>query len=181
MYVCINSVVAKWTVQIRGMQDCMERFPQNKVVKVMLKELIDKRKRHLRYLRRWDYKRFEWILEKLDLVYKPYPAKFHWITRKESLQKLTEIHCDNIREERLGEYKKILESKQIPFLEEKLKNLEFIKSEQIACKVPITVNQEEIDDCRKNLEILKLKQQEQEESNKVLNEKDGYDFDLLRN
>lgn len=62
------------TVQIRGMQDYMEEFPRNKVVKVQLKEMIDKRKRFLRYLRRWDYRRFEWVLEKLDLVYKPYPT-----------------------------------------------------------------------------------------------------------
>lgn len=62
------------TAQIRGMQDYMEEFPRNKVVKVQLKEMIDKRKRFLRYLRRWDYRRFEWVLEKLDLVYKPYPT-----------------------------------------------------------------------------------------------------------
>ena len=67
-------LVAKMTVQIRAMQDYMEEFPRNKVVKVQLKEMIDKRKRFLRYLRRWDYRRFEWVLEKLDLVYKPYPT-----------------------------------------------------------------------------------------------------------
>lgn len=177
----IPSTVAKWTISIRSMQDIMEKFPHNKKVKVLLKELIDKRKRHLRYLRRWDYRRFEWVLEKLDIIYKPYPAEFHWITRRESLQKLTHIHCDNIKNERLAEYRKMLESQQIPFLEEKLQKLEFIKSEQIACKVPVTVAQEDIDECREKLEFLKQKQQEQEDSKKLHNDKDGYDFDLMRN
>ena len=67
-------LVAKMTVQIRAMQKYMEDFPRNKQVKVQLKEMIDKRKKFLKYLRRWDYKRFEWILEKLDLVYKPPPT-----------------------------------------------------------------------------------------------------------
>ena len=62
------------TARIRSLQDYMEKFPRQSVVKVQLKELIDKRKRFLRYLRRWDYRRFEYMLEKLDLVYKPYPT-----------------------------------------------------------------------------------------------------------
>lgn len=56
------------------MQEYMKEHPRNKVVKVFLIELIDKRKKQLRLLRNWDYRRFEWILESLNLVYKPVPA-----------------------------------------------------------------------------------------------------------
>jgi small subunit ribosomal protein S15 len=69
----MEAKIAKMTVNIRYRQECMEEFPRNLRVKVHLKELIDKRKKYLKYLRRWDYKRFEWLLEKLDLVYKPPP------------------------------------------------------------------------------------------------------------
>lgn len=136
--------VAKQTASIHRLQVVMEQYPRNKKMKVQLKELIDKRKKFLTKLRRWDYKRFEWILEKLDLVYKAYPTYYHWITRRESLTKLTNIHCDNIRDERLAAYRKQLESQQIDFLQEKLKNLEFIRNEQMECAVPVTVSAEDI-------------------------------------
>lgn len=173
----MESLIAHQTVQIRSLQESFEKSPHNKVVKVQLKELIDRRKRFLRYLRRWDYRRFEWLLEKLDLVYKPYPAKFHWITRKESLQKLTTKYCEDLKEERLNEYKKILESQQIPFLEEKLKNLEFIKSEQLACQVQLTVSEEDIKDVKTKLENLKMKKLEEEEAAKKQKSKEDI-FDL---
>jgi small subunit ribosomal protein S15 len=73
-YGSMEAKIASMTVSIRNLQEYMDKFPRNKRAKVELKELIDKRKKFLKYLRRWDYKRFEWILEKLDLVYKPPPA-----------------------------------------------------------------------------------------------------------
>lgn len=65
--------VAQMTADIRNFQQLMEEFPRDKRCKVQLKELIDRRKKWLKFLRKWDYKRFEWLLEKLDLVYKPAP------------------------------------------------------------------------------------------------------------
>lgn len=129
----------------------MQKHPRNVRAKVHLKELIDKRKRFLRYLRGWDYKRFEWALEKLDLVYKPYPSQYHWITRKDSLRKLTDSHCDNIREERLLAYRKELEDQQIAFLERKLENLELIRREQQELKIPVTVSEEAIKAAKQQL------------------------------
>lgn len=148
------------TARIRHMQEYMEKHPRNSRAKVCLKELIDKRKKFLRYLRRWDYKRFEWALDKLDLVYKGYPTKYHWITRKESLQKLTDIHCNNIRDERLAEYRKELESQQIDFLDRKLKNLELIRREQLDLKIPVSVSEEAIKLARDQLNAAVAKQKE---------------------
>lgn len=61
------------TADIHYLQEYMKNNPRNKKAKVALKEKIDKRKKYLSKLRVWDYKRFEWILEKLNLVYKPRP------------------------------------------------------------------------------------------------------------
>lgn len=156
-YGSMEAKLGLMTARIRSLQEYMEKFPRQSVVKVQLKELIDKRKRYLRYLRRWDYRRFEYVLEKLDLVYKPYPTHFHWITRKDSLRKLTTIHCDQIKDKRLDEYRRQLESEQLDFLEKKLKTLEFVRQEQIECRVPVTVTPEEIKAVRKRYDELKQK------------------------
>lgn len=166
------------TASIRAMQEHQSRFPKNMKVKITLKELIDKRKKYLRILRIWDYKRFEWLIEKLDLIFRPYPEKFHWITRKDSLRKLTQIQCDNTRQERLDKYRKELQAQQLDFLENKIKNLEFIRNEQIECKVPVTVTMEAINEARKAFKDLKQKREEEEELNKKQIAKDDYELNL---
>lgn len=148
-------LVARMTVFIRRNQEYMEKRPQDKKRKVMLKEMIEKRKKFLKYLRRWDYRRFEWVLEKLDLVYKPPPAEFHWITRKESLQKLTDIHCENLKQEKLAEYRKILEEQQIPFLEDAIKKMQFVRQEQLDLGIAVTVSEEDIEEHKSKLAELK--------------------------
>lgn len=170
----MEAKLAKMTAVIRRYQEHMDKHPRDKMIKVRLKELIDKRKKFLKYLRRWDYPRFEWILEKLDLVYKPPPTHFHWITRKESLQKLTDIYCENLKEERLEAYHKQLQAQQIPFLEEAIKKMQFVRQEQISCDVPVTVTEEKIADSKRQLEMLKeLQQAEAAASSKKQNE-DGF-------
>ncbi|XP_049547647.1 28S ribosomal protein S15, mitochondrial [Anopheles darlingi] len=158
-YGSMEAKLGLMTARIRSLQEYMEQFPRQSVVKVQLKELIDKRKRFLRYLRRWDYRRFEYILEKLDLVYKPYPTKFHWITRKDSLRKLTDTHCEQIKQSRLEEFRQQLEAQQLDFLEKKLNNLELIRKEQIECQVPVTVEADQIKAVRKQFEELKRKRE----------------------
>ncbi|XP_054738978.1 28S ribosomal protein S15, mitochondrial [Anastrepha obliqua] len=156
-YGSMEAKLARMTVRIRSMQQELEQFPRNNKLKVALKELIEKRKKFLKYLRRWDYRRFEWMLEKLDLVYKPPPTEFHWITRKESLQKLTDAHCEKIKDERLAEYRKLLDEQKIPFLEDTIKKMEFVRKEQIDLEIPVTVTEQQIEDFKKELEALKSK------------------------
>lgn len=146
------------TASIRSMQQQLEKFPRNKRLQVVCKEMIDCRKKFLRHLRHWDYKRFEYMLEKLDLIYKAYPSQYHWITRKESLTKLTNLHCDRIRDERLAVYRQQLEQQQVTFLEEKLQNLQFIRTEQQQCAVPVTVTAEDIGAVQKKLAVVRSKQ-----------------------
>ncbi|XP_030746700.1 28S ribosomal protein S15, mitochondrial [Sitophilus oryzae] len=160
----IEIKLARWTGYIRAWQEAMERFPRNKRLKVKLKEVIDMRKKHLRYLRRWDYKKFEWILENLNLIYKPSPTESTWVTRKGSLVKLTDKYCADIKKDKLEKYRYLLEAEQPAFLEEKLRTLQFIRNEQNDCGVEVTVSDDEINKVKQLLEELKLKRTPVEEN-----------------
>lgn len=146
------------TAKIRSLQDVMEQYPRNKKMKVVLKELIDRRKKFLFYVRRWDYRRYEWLLEKLDLVIKENPDEYSRVERKKSLRNLTAIHCDEIRQKRLDAYRKQLESQQLDFLERKYKNLEFVRNEQIACKVKVTVSENDVKEAKARYDEMVAKQ-----------------------
>lgn len=95
------------------------------------------------------------MIEKLNLVYKPPPEHFYRITRKESLRKLTDIYCDNIKNKRLAEYSLQLEYEKPAFLEEKIRCLQFMREEQKECGQDVTITQEEIDKVKKQLADLK--------------------------
>lgn len=153
----IEVKIAAWTGSIRSMQETMNQYKRDQVLKVHLKELIDKRKKRLKFLRQWDYKKFEWLIEKLNIVYKPSPLDAHPVTRKDSLRKLTKQYCDNLRNEKLEAYKKQLQEEQPKFLEEKIRTLEFIRDEQQRLNVPLTVQQEEIDSAKKLLKEMQEK------------------------
>lgn len=121
------------------------------------KRLITSRMELIRRLRECDYKQYEWLLERLDLQYKPEPGQENTIliARKEGLRRLTDAYCNDLREQRLNEYRNELEAQQVPFLEQKLENLIFIRNEQIDMKSMVTITQEQIDETRKHYEKLK--------------------------
>ncbi|XP_049879171.1 28S ribosomal protein S15, mitochondrial [Pectinophora gossypiella] len=152
-----ESRIARITGQIRCLQDNLERFPRNVGAKKTAQELIDKRKKLLKFLRQYDYKKFEWLLEKLNIEYKDHPESYHKLTRKESLRKLTEMHCDDIRNSKLNDYRNLLESQQGPFLTEKLAALKFIRGEQIELQLPVTVSEQDIKKVEQQLETWKIK------------------------
>lgn len=66
--------VAAYTSQIHDLQEFLKEYPRDSKAKVSMKEAIDKRRKWLKHMRTWDYRRFEWILEKLNLIYKPLPT-----------------------------------------------------------------------------------------------------------
>ncbi|KAL1139097.1 hypothetical protein AAG570_009158 [Ranatra chinensis] len=149
--------VAVMTAYIRDMQRYLELNPKNKLIKVRLKESIDKRKKLLKNLRTWDYKCFEWILEKLGLIYKPMPPidVYRRVERKRSLRMLTTKYCEDIVSKKFVEYKEILENQQESFLEEKIKTLEWIMKEEKYCGVNPTVTPSDIEKTKEDLENLK--------------------------
>lgn len=67
----INFVtVAVLTAKIRNLQIHMQTHRKDVINKVRLKQAIDKRDKYMRKLRTSDYKKFEWLLEKLNIVHK---------------------------------------------------------------------------------------------------------------
>ena len=52
------------------------------------------------------------------------------VTRKDSLEKLTTIYCDNIRNERLETYKMELAEQKLKFSEEKVEKEAWIAKEE---------------------------------------------------
>lgn len=148
----MEAIIGDQTARIRRLQDIYAAHPRNRKLKVFLKELIEKRHHFLGTLRRWDYPRFEWLLDKLDIVYRPSPAETPLVGRKYALRKLTDQHCDDLREKKLLDYRKHLESQQVDFLQRKIKHLEFIQREQEELQITQTVTQEHIEAARRKLE-----------------------------
>ncbi|XP_049941582.1 28S ribosomal protein S15, mitochondrial [Schistocerca serialis cubense] len=139
-----EAVIAEMTARIRSLQRHMEQFPRDKKNKVVLKEMIDRRKKRLKFLRAKDYKRFEWLLEKLQLEYRPPPDFFYRVTRKDSLRKLTAQHCTHIRRQRLYELRRSFEEQKPIFLQEKAEKLSWIRQQELECGVEPSVSEEDI-------------------------------------
>ncbi|XP_075983887.1 28S ribosomal protein S15, mitochondrial [Anticarsia gemmatalis] len=161
-----ESKIAFLTAQIRYLQDNMDKFPRNSKMKQYVQERIDRRKKLLKFLRQYDYKKFEWLLEKLNIEYKAHPESFHKLSRKESLRKLTEMHCDDIRNKKLDDYRNLLESQQGPYLKQKLEALNFIRSEQIDLQMPVTVTEQDIKKVEKMLEEWTIKDEIKQQAKK---------------
>ncbi|XP_059488073.1 small ribosomal subunit protein uS15m [Neocloeon triangulifer] len=130
----IEAKIALSTARIRRFQQLQETDPRNKRRKVILKEMIDRRRGYLDDLREIDYKRFEWLIEKLEIEYRPKPEDNSRITRKNSIRKLTEEYCEKVREEKLDELKNKLQREREKFEVEKKQILEWIEKEEAACE-----------------------------------------------
>ncbi|KAK7060660.1 putative universal ribosomal protein uS15 [Halocaridina rubra] len=136
----MECTIAMLTVKIRNLQQVVARCKKDVHAKVMLQETIARRKKLLKFLRAMDYKRFEWLLEQLNILYRPYPVHYHWITRKDSLRKLIQMHKETLKIDRLEAYKAILETQKEPFLKEKEETLEWIAKTEKELSVPVSVD-----------------------------------------
>lgn len=146
--------IAALTAEIQYLQKHMEIHPRNVSVKVFLKELIDKRKKYLKLLRKWDYKRFEWVLERLNLTYTAEPEITGKVSRKDALRKLTKNYCDTLIQEKLDAFKKELKEQQKIFYAEKVKKLEYISKVEKEYGLERSVTQEDIEATLKKVEEL---------------------------
>ncbi|XP_066966408.1 small ribosomal subunit protein uS15m isoform X1 [Macrobrachium rosenbergii] len=133
----MEATITMLTCKIRNLQEVLLKNKKDKPARCRLIELIARRKKLMKHLRRMDYKRFEWLLETLNLEYKPFPTAYHWITRKDSLRKLVQLHKEDIRTKRLEEYREVLKSKEESFLKEKAETLEWIAKTEAELKIPI--------------------------------------------
>lgn len=143
--------IASMTSNIRNLQEHYKWAPRDKNSRVALKEIIDKRKKRLKHLRTWDYKKFEWLLENLDLKYHSHPT-YERVERKKSLRRLTSQWCDEVKAKKLAKYRSELDNEKEKFLKEKLETLEWAKNEEIECGVTPTITDTEIESVRKQLE-----------------------------
>ncbi|XP_063221832.1 small ribosomal subunit protein uS15m [Bacillus rossius redtenbacheri] len=150
----VETSVAKMTASIRNWQEKFEKNPHDKVLKVNLKELIEKRRKYLKLLRCYDYKRFEWLLEQLNVRYRPHPRQYLKVTRKDSLRKLTNKHCEDLKERRLSEYKALLEGQKLSFLQEKLETLQQFQKDEQELGLEQTVSDEDIEEVRVRIQKL---------------------------
>ncbi|EFX85676.1 hypothetical protein DAPPUDRAFT_300200 [Daphnia pulex] len=126
----LESTIACLTIKIRNQQRHTSAWKRDKFSLVTCKENIERRNSLLKHLRAYDYKRFEWLLEKLDLVYRPHPTTMEPVTRKGSIMKLTTIYCDRMRNKRLDDYRKELEKEKLKFAEEKAQLEKWIEEEE---------------------------------------------------
>lgn len=157
-------IVAKHTGTIRFLQNAIA---ENEVsgwnrakYKYNIRDAMFHRMKLLTELRRIDYRQYEWVLENLDLQFKPKPAKENeiMIARKEGLRQLTAAYCADVKAKKLDDYRKNLHAQKVPHLEQKIKNLEFIRDEQKALRIPVTITQEQIDETRSQLDALRVEQ-----------------------
>nr|CAH0109576.1 unnamed protein product [Daphnia galeata] len=126
----LESTIACLTVKIRNQQRHTSVSKRDIISRVWCKENIERRNSLLKHLRACDYKRFEWLLEKLDLVYRPHPTIIEAVTRKGSIIKLTTIYCERMRNERLENYRKELEKEKVKFAAEKAELTKWIEEEE---------------------------------------------------
>ncbi|XP_014484825.1 PREDICTED: 28S ribosomal protein S15, mitochondrial [Dinoponera quadriceps] len=136
--------IARLTSRIFKLREIYSKYPKNRKLKVELKEAIDSRVRLLTKLRTSDYRCFEYTLEKLNLIYKPYPDPPNQITKRESLTRLTEKHCNEIVQKKMDAYKAELKAQQKDFFAEKAEKLAFIREEEIACGLEPTISEEDV-------------------------------------
>ncbi|KAF2358234.1 Ribosomal protein S15 [Trinorchestia longiramus] len=103
---------------------------------------VDRRKKYLRRLRHTDYKQFEWLLEKLNLLYKPRVMQGGPVYRYDSLRKLVNMRCNNLRKAKLAAYKAKLDSQKEEYQQEKKATLQWIKETEEKLGIPVTVDPE---------------------------------------
>jgi len=149
--------IAMLTITIRNFQrDLIERFPyKNQPLKHDLTHKIALRRQLIESLREQDYKKYEWLLERLNLFYKPVPVYDHIeISRKASIERLTDMWCDELQKHRLNAFRRELEEEQPKFLRAKAEKLSFIMQEEKDLGLDQSVTQAEVDECLARAEAI---------------------------
>jgi len=102
----------------------------------------DKRSGQLRRLRNTDYRRFEWVLEQMNIVYRPplpYQADVS-LSRKSGIRRMVQIFCDGLRQEKLDALKARFEAETPAFERERRAACEWIAAEEAALGLPSSVD-----------------------------------------
>jgi len=78
------------------------------------------------------------------------------VERKKSLRRLTSQWCDEVKSNKLAEYRNELDNQKEMFFKQKLETLEWAKKEEIECGVEPTITDADIERARKQLEEWKI-------------------------
>ncbi|KAJ1522891.1 hypothetical protein ONE63_002033 [Megalurothrips usitatus] len=168
-----NSVevkIAKYTAIIRNMQVHYSKFPRDKKARADLKEIIEFRKKRMKLLRSLDYRRFEWLLEQLDLLYKPAPTSHERVERKKSMRWLAQEYIDNFKQQKLNEYREKLDSQKQGFLEKKLAVMLSIVEEEKSFNVEPSFTSGDIAQVEEELNKLKREEGKDRSASEVVKE-----------
>jgi len=149
--------IAMQTVKIRNLQQYLiNMWPyKNQPCKHQLTHLVTARRKALGRMRQNDYKKYEWLLEKLNLLYKPQPhdapdgvvVPRELVARKASIERLTDLWCDELRRHRFKAYERSLREAQPEFLRKKAEKLRFIMAEEAELGLEPSVTEDEVREC----------------------------------
>jgi len=155
-------IITRLTIQIRNTQrHLIQIYPyKNQPVKHTLTFKIAERRKFLAELREKDYRKYEWLLERLNLFFKPVPKYDHVeVSRKASIERLTDIWCEELKKHRLQGFKRKLQEEQPKFLRSKAEKLAFIMQEEEELGLEQTITQAEIDECLRRAEAIETTNQ----------------------
>ncbi|XP_043201589.1 28S ribosomal protein S15, mitochondrial-like [Amphibalanus amphitrite] len=139
--------IGRMTAKIRRYQLLLQDpaiFKSSSLMRARVHDLAHKRSGLLRKLRATDYRRFEWLLEQLEIVYRP-PLPYKTdvtLCRKTSIRRMVQIFCDNIRQEKLDALRRQLDSEKPAFEEERRRACEWIAEEERALGLSLSVDTE---------------------------------------
>jgi len=104
---------------------------RNKRLKACLVETIQYRSKMLKFLRRYDVDRYNFVKEKLEIVHEPYPLGIGHqpITRKGELRKLTAEYCKDLKEQKMKQLHEEFLQRQKEFEKEKAEMDKWIADE----------------------------------------------------
>lgn len=150
--------ITQLTLCIRSLQKSLALLARRGYVsrgeKSILKSLVNKRRAELGYLRTVDYPKFEWLLEKLNLVYKPRPFVYERIIPRRQTERLVNLLCDETRAFKMQSLKDSLEETQPVFLNEKLKRYQAIMEEEKKMGLKETVTEKDIEEIEQKIKTV---------------------------
>jgi len=165
--------IADLTVGIRNDQEQLDEEFQRLGKKNRKRQLsmigrVNTRRVLLRWLRQKDYKKFEWLLETLNIVYKPRPFIHEEIQRRVHQSRLTALWCDELRTHKMHQYKTALEKEQPAFLREKAEKFRWMMEEEKALGLEVSVSEEEVERLLKKADEIeeRISKEESDSENK---------------
>lgn len=126
----IECYIAHLTVNIRQLQEHMRLNRTDNVQKCKLNELIDRRRKMLKYLRSWDYKLFHWVMDQLNIKYQTKWELFRRVTRKQLLREQAEQKAADMQKQKMEDFRQKLATDREHFQGEKSVLLQEIEDDE---------------------------------------------------